>query len=64
MWSRVYVTVRCPSVCLSHLPAAAVCDGFAAVGPAVRDIDRLLRGRRRNRTRPQHGAQQQLRVSK
>jgi len=34
MRSRVYEMVRCPSVCLSHSPAAAACDGFAAVGPA------------------------------
>ena len=34
MWSRVYVTVRCLSVCLSHSPAAATCGEFAAVGPA------------------------------
>ena len=31
MWSRVYKTVRCPSVSLSHQSnAAAVCSGFAA----------------------------------
>ena len=36
MRSRVYVTVRCPSDCLSHPLAAATCDGFAAVGPAGR----------------------------
>ena len=29
-------TVRCPSVCLSHSPAAAAYDEFAAVGPAGR----------------------------
>jgi len=28
--------VWCPSVCLSHLPTAAACSGFAAVGPAGR----------------------------
>ena len=33
---HVYVTVRCPSVCLSHSPAAAACCRFAAVGPAGR----------------------------
>ena len=33
---HVYVTVRCPSVCLSHSPAAAACGRFAAVGPAGR----------------------------
>jgi len=34
------------------------------VGPArsVRDVDRLLHGRRRSSTWPQHGAQQQMRV--
>jgi len=26
----------CLSICLSHSPAAAVCGGFAAVGPAGR----------------------------
>ena len=36
MRSRVCVTVRCPSVCLSHSLAAAACAGFAAVGPAGR----------------------------
>ena len=62
MRSRVCVTVRCPSVCLSHSLAAAACAGFAAVGPAVGNIDRLLHGRRRSSTRPQHGAQQQMRA--
>ena len=43
---RVYVTARCPSVYLSHLPtAAAACGGFAAVGPWAGNIDRLLHGR-------------------
>jgi len=36
MRSRVYVTVRCPSVCLFQSSAAAACGGFAAVGPAGR----------------------------
>ena len=37
MRSRVYVTVRRPSVCLSHrLTAAAVCCGFAAERSAGR----------------------------
>jgi len=37
MRSRVYETFLCPSVCLSHLSAAATaCGGFAAVGPADR----------------------------
>ena len=35
-----------PSVCLSHMPAAAACGGFAAVDSAVGDIDRLLQQRR------------------
>ena len=36
-WSHgIYETVRCPSVCVSHSPAAAACGGFAAVGPADR----------------------------
>ena len=33
---QAYVTVRCPSVCLSHSPVVASCGGFAAVGPAGR----------------------------
>jgi len=34
VYGRVYVTVRCPSVCLSRLSTAALCcGGFAAVGP-------------------------------
>jgi len=36
MRSRVFVTVRSPSLCLSHSHAAAACVGFAAVGPASR----------------------------
>jgi len=41
VFGRVYVTARCPSVCLSvclsrRSTAAAACDGFAAVGPAGR----------------------------
>jgi len=36
----------CPSVCLSHPAAARSCGGFAAVGQATGDIDRLLHGRR------------------
>jgi len=40
MWSRVYVMVRClslcPSVYLSRCPTAAACGGFAAVGTAGR----------------------------
>ena len=34
MRSRVYEKVRCPSVWVSHSPAAGACGGFAAVGPA------------------------------
>ena len=34
--SRVYETIGCPSVCMSHLSAAAACGGFAAVGPMGR----------------------------
>ena len=34
--SRVCVMVQCPSVHLSHLPAAVACGGFAAVGLACR----------------------------
>ena len=36
MRSRVYETVRCPSVCLSYTPAAAACGGFAAVSQVGR----------------------------
>jgi len=63
MRSKVNVTVR--SVRLSsNSPAAAARGGFAAVGPArwVGDIDRLLHGRRRSSTMPQHGAQQKMRA--
>jgi len=36
VYGSVFVTVRCPSVCLTHLSTAACrCSGFAAVGPAV-----------------------------
>jgi len=45
MHSRVYETVRCPSVCPPVNPIRAG-GGFAAVGPAGRDIDRLLPQRR------------------
>jgi len=40
--SWVYETEQCLSVCLFHLPAAAACGGFAAVGLAgtrYRSID-------------------------
>jgi len=44
MRSRVYVTVGCPSVCLSHYStAAATCSGFAAERPRAGDIDRQRR---------------------
>jgi len=40
MQSRLYEIIQCPSVCpsicLSHSPAAAACGGFAAVGLAGR----------------------------
>jgi len=64
MRSRVYETVRRPSVTLSHSPAAAACSGFAAVGSAgIGNIDGLLHGERRSSsTRPQHGAQQLMRA--
>jgi len=42
------LTVNGPSVCLSHSPATAACGGFAAVGSAPGDIDRLLHNRRRS----------------
>ena len=36
VYGSVFVTVRCPSVCLTHLSTAACrCSGFAAVGQAV-----------------------------
>ena len=40
MWSRVYETVRCPSVCPSVCPSKGPqqqirCGRFAAVGPAI-----------------------------
>ena len=40
---RVFVTVRCPSVCPTSI-AAAACGGFAAVRRQAGDIDRLLHG--------------------
>jgi len=36
MWSRVYETVRGPSICQSYLPTAAACGRFVAVGRADR----------------------------
>ena len=60
MRSRVYVMVRCPSVCLSHLPVAAACSGFAAVVLQAGDIDQLLNGRCLCSTGPRHGIQQQM----
>jgi len=37
MQSKVYATIACPSICLSHLLTdAAACDGFAAGRPARR----------------------------
>ena len=60
MRSRVYVMVRCPSVCLSHLPVAAACSGFAAVVLQAGDIDPLLNGRCLSSTGPRHGIQQQM----
>ena len=53
MRSQVYVTVRCPSVCpsvcLSHSPAAAACGkGLLLCARRLEDIDRLLHGRRRS----------------
>jgi len=51
MRSRVYETVRCPSVRLSVYPSMGPqqqtrCCRFAAVGPAAGDVDRLLQQRR------------------
>ena len=53
---RVYVTIRCPSVCLSSFARCSACGGFAAVGPAV--------GRYRSTAAvaQQHGVQQQMRA--
>jgi len=72
MWSRVYLTVRCLSVCLPCLPVSpSVCPIHPLQLRAAslllwvrrkRDIDRLLHDRRRSSTRSQHGAQQQMRV--
>ena len=45
MRSRVYATVRRPSVCLSRPAAERRCCGFTAVGQSVRRY-RLLHGRR------------------
>jgi len=59
----VYVTVWCPSICLSLcliVPSFGRCCGFAAVGPACGDIDRLLHGRRSAAATPQLNAQQQM----
>ena len=53
MRSRIYETVRRPSVCLSHSPAAAACAGFAAVGPAGRRYRSIAA---RPAPQPQHGA--------
>ena len=39
MRRKVYKTVRCPSVRLSHLPAAVACGGFAAA-----NIDAIQHG--------------------
>ena len=47
-----------PSVRLSHSAAAAACGAFAQCCVP----DRLLHGRRRNSTRPQHAMQQQMRA--
>ena len=53
MRSRIYETVRCPSVCLSHSPAAAACGKSAAVGPAGRRYRSIAV---RPAPQPQHGA--------
>ena len=63
--SRDYVTVQCPSVCLSiclsHLPTAAGFSVFAAVGLARRKYGSMLHihGRRCSNT-GQHGTQQRM----
>jgi len=64
---RIYVTVQCPSVCLSHQSVAAVaCLGFAAGRPAGRRY-RSMAGagaqqQRRRSMPPRHDAQQQMRA--
>jgi len=45
---RIYVTLRCPSVGLSHSSAATACGGFAAVGPAGRRYRSIDARRRRS----------------
>ena len=45
MWSKVYVTVGCPSVCLSHRSTAAMAAGrFAAECPAGRRYKSIAAG--------------------
>ena len=62
MRSRIYETVRCPSVC----PTCRLQQRAASLllwARRVGDIDRLLHGRRRSRsTGPQHGALQRMRA--
>ena len=64
--SRVYKTVRCPSVSLSHQSnAAAACGGFAAERRTRKRYQSTAPGARQQQRRspgPQHGAQQQMRA--
>jgi len=61
MRSRVYETVRCPSVCAIRLVQQRAAGLLLWARPAG-DIDRLLHSRRRSSTGPQYGAQQQMRA--
>ena len=51
-----------PSVCPSVRPLQQRAAGLLLWARRVADIDRLLHGRRRSSTGPQHGAQQQMRA--
>jgi len=58
---RVYKTVRCPSVCPIR-PLQQRATGLLLWARRVEDIDRMLHGRRRSSTGPQHGMWQQMRA--
>jgi len=51
----------CPSVC-PIFPLQQRAAGLLLWARRVADIDRLLHGRRRSSTEPQHGVQQQMRA--
>jgi len=61
MRSGVFETVLCPSVC-PIFPLQQRAAGLLLWARRVGDIDRLLHGRRRSSTGPQHGVQQQMRA--